>query len=137
MGCRVKRSPKNKAGQIRLAFRLIFKGPTGEEVRSWEGTELEANAQNERLLKAKAVLIEEEIRQGTFDYLKHFPQGNKANLFTQYRASAEPKTIRQYFELWKKDKVPPFVKKSYQQAYTSHFKEYILPLHGEKFMQLY
>jgi integrase len=137
MGCRVKRAPKNKAGQTRLAFRLIFKGPTGEEVRSWEGTELEATTANERIMNAKAVLIDAEIESGSFDYLKHFPQGNKAGLFTQYRQSAEPQTIRQYFEKWKKDKIVPFVKKSYVQTYTSHFSQYILPLHGEKYMQLY
>lgn len=137
MGCRVKKSPKNKAGQVRLAFRLIFKGPTGEEVRSWEGTELEATAQNEKVMRARAVLIEDEIRKGTFDYLKHFPLGNKANLFIQYRASAAPKTIRQYYQSWKKDKKPPFVKKKRARMYESHFDCHILPLDGDKYMQLY
>lgn len=137
MGCRVKKAPKNKAGITKLAFRLIFRGPTGEEVRSWEGTEMEATEQNEKLLRARAVLIEEEIEQGTFDYLKHFPQGNKAGLFTQYLAGAEPKTIRQYYRAWQKDKVPPFVKKKRARMYVSHFECHILPLHGDKYMQLY
>ncbi len=137
MGCRVKKSPKNKAGQVRLAFRLIFRGPTGEEVRSWEGTEEEATPANERLLKAKAVIIEDEIRKGTFDYLKHFPHGNKAGLFIQYRASAQPKTIRQYYQSWKKDKVPPFVKKKRARMYASHFDLHILPLHGDRYMAVY
>src|SRR4026208_1834207 len=108
MGCRVKKSPKNKAGQIKLAFRLIFRGPTGEEVRSWEGTELEATPQNEKIMRARAVLIEEEIRQGTFEYLKYFPHGNKASLFCQFFNRTEPKTIRQYYNAWKQDKKPPF-----------------------------
>lgn len=137
MGCRIKKAPKNKAGQTRLAFRLIFRGPTGEEVRSWEGTELEATPQNEKILKAKAVLIEDEIRKGTFDYLTHFPHGNKAGLFIQYRASAQPKTIRQYYQNWKKDKVQPFVKKKRAQTYASHFDFHILPLHGDRYMALY
>src|SRR5262249_35013427 len=125
MGCRVKKAPKNKAGQTKLAFRLIFRGPDGNDVRSWEGTELEATPQNERLLKAKAVLIEEEIRTGRFNFLTHFPKGNKPSLFLSFLAATERKTIRQYYESWKKDKQPPFVKKSRAQKYASHFAAHI------------
>ena len=137
MGCRVKKSPKNKAGKTNLAFRLIFRGPAGEEIRSWEGTKLEATAQNEKIMRARAVLIEDEIRRGEFNYLKHFPQGNKASLFNQYRAATEPKTIRQYYQSWKKDKIAPFVKKKRARMYASHFDVHILPVDGDKYMHLY
>jgi integrase len=137
MGCRVKRAPKSKAGQVRLAFRLIFRGPSGEEVRSWEGTELEATPENERLLKAKAVLIEQDIKDGTFNYLKQFPHGNKASLFVSYKEKTEPKTIRQYYKVWKQDKKPPFIKKTRARNYEVHFNAHILPLQGEKYMHLY
>ena len=137
MGCRVKKAPKNKQGKQKLAFRLIFRLPDGREIRSWEGVDLEATGQNERLLRARAILIEDEIRTGAFDYLKHFPHGNKASFFIQQRQSGEAKTIRQYYQSWKRDKQPPFVKKSRAQKYESHFENHILPLHGGKYLEFY
>jgi integrase len=70
------------------------------------------------------------------------PEGNKANLFIAPIGKAEnektePKTIRQYYEDWIKDKKPPIVKKSRGRKYRSHFNVHILPLHGDKWMQLY
>jgi hypothetical protein len=93
-----------------------------------------------RLWEAQALLISKNIEAGTFDYLKWFPHGNKANLFVQEqekaRTKAEPKTIRQYYNEWKVDKVPPFVKKTRGWKYISHFDAHILPIHGDRYLHL-
>ena len=116
-----------------LAFRLYWNG-----IESWEGTKgLKDTPANRRLMEAQAALISKEIEDGRFDYLHWFPGGNKAKLFVQEKAKAEPKTIRQYHQQWKVDKVPPFVKKSRGRKYQSHFDAHILPIHGDKYMHLY
>jgi integrase len=136
--CKIARAPRNKAGQVKLAFVLRFKGPAGEFIRSWEGTDIDATPQNERLLKAKATLIENELENGNFSYLQHFPQGNKARLFiANLQRSNEPQTVRQYHTKWKLDKKPPFIRKTLARSYTGHFNAHILPLHGDKYMHLY
>jgi integrase len=132
MACIVK---KNRHGN--LAFRLYWNG-----VESWEGTGLKDNAKNRQRMEARSVLISEEMEKGTFDYLKWFPNGNKANLFNAVIGKTEdektePKTLRQYYNDWIKDKNPPIVKKSRGRKYRSHFKVHILPLHGDKWMHLY
>src|SRR4030095_5497607 len=84
-----------------------------------------------RLWEAQALLISKNIEAGTFDYLKWFPHGNKANLFVQEqekaRTKAEPKTIRQYYNEWKVDRVPPLVKKTRGRKHRSHLDAHIQP----------
>ena len=65
---------KTKSGF--LALRLFW-----EKIESWEGSKDEDTPENRRFYEAKALLISREMEQGTFDYLKHFPNGNKAYLF--------------------------------------------------------
>jgi Arm DNA-binding domain len=120
MACKVK---PNRHGF--LAFRLYWDGR-----QSWEGTGLKDTPKNRERMEARAVLISEEMERGTFDYLKWFPEGNKANLFIAPIGKAEnektePKTIRQYYEDWIKDKKPPIVKKSRGRKYRSHFNVHI------------
>jgi len=107
-------------------------------MESWEGTGLKDNAKNRQRMEARAVLISEEIDQGTFNYLNWFPNGNRAALF---RVVAEdhqgPQTIRQHSVKWLADKNPPIVKKSRGRKYRSHFTAHINPLHGDKYMHLY
>jgi hypothetical protein len=59
-----------------LALRLFWNG-----MRSWEGTGLADTPENRKLLEAAALVISTEIKKKSFDYLKHFPTGNKARLF--------------------------------------------------------
>ena len=68
MGCKVK---VNRHGF--LAFSLFW-----NKKRSWEGTGLWDTTDNRKLVEAKAVLIGREIKTGMFDYLKWFPEGNRA-----------------------------------------------------------
>jgi integrase len=115
MGCKVKR---NQHGF--LAFHLFW-----NKNRSWEGTGLRDTAENRRLVEAKAVLIGREIKKGTFDYLKWFPEGNRA---PQFRPKEEaPKTIGEYYRAWILRKTPPVVRPGLERDYKDHFRIYVLP----------
>jgi hypothetical protein len=103
-----------------LAFHLFW-----NKNRSWEGTGLRDTLENRRLVEAKAVLIGREIKKGTFDYLKWFPEGNRAE---QFRPKEEPpKTIGAYYRIWILRKTPPVVRSGLERDYKDHFRIYILP----------
>jgi len=108
----------NRVGN--LAYQLFF-----NRIRTWEGTKLKDTEENRRLLEAHAVLISHEIKKGTFDYLKWFPNGNRAHLF-QAKQSA-PVTVGAHYEKWILDQAPPLVRKSCERDYKQHFSAYILP----------
>src|SRR5512132_1779204 len=100
MACSVK---KNRHGN--LAFRLYWNG-----IESWEGTGLKDNAKNRQRMEARAVLISEQMEKGTFDYLKWFPEGNRASEFRPKERVGEnkPLTVREFFKEWIPRKKPPF-----------------------------
>ncbi len=114
MSCKVK---VNKHGF--LAFRLIW-----QKTRSWEGTGLKDTPENRKDLEAQARLISREIKQGIFDYLKWFPEGNRSQLF---KPKTQPLTVGQYFRKWIEGKKPPIVRPGLERDYREHFKRYILP----------
>ena len=115
VGCKVK---VNQHGF--LAFHLFW-----NKNRSWEGTGLRDTAENRRLVEAKSVLIGREIKKGTFDYLKWFPEGNRAE---QFRPKEEPpKTIGEYYRMWILRKTPPVVRPGLERDYKDHFRIYVLP----------
>jgi hypothetical protein len=60
----------------KLYFKLFWNG-----MRSTEGTRCLDTPENRELVEAKALIIRREIEDKCFDYLKHFPNGNKAHLF--------------------------------------------------------
>src|ERR1700752_5091664 len=94
----------NRVGN--LAYQLFF-----DRIRTWEGTKLKDTPDNRRLLEARAVLISHEIKTGAFDYLKWFPQGNRAHLFRE-TSQSRPVTVGEYYEKWILDQAPPLVRKS-------------------------
>ena len=108
----------NRVGN--LAYQLFF-----NRIRTWEGTKLKDTADNRRLLEARAVLISHEIKTGTFDYLKWFPNGNRANLFRAPQLA--PLSVGGHYEKWIIDQSPPLVRKSRERDYKQHFTAYILP----------
>jgi integrase len=115
MACKVK---VNQHGY--LAFRLYWNG-----MEAWEGTDLMDNAKNRQRMEARAVLISEEMERGKFDYLKWFPEGNKAE---QFKPKEEPpKTIGEYYRSWIPRKRPPVVRPGLERDYRDHFRLYILP----------
>jgi integrase len=115
MGCIIK---VNRHGF--LAFRLFW-----NKLRSWEGSGLPDTRENRKLVEAKAVLISREIKKGQFDYLKWFPEGNRAELFLP--KTAAPRTIGEYYRIWIERKKPPVVRAGLERDYKEHFKRYILP----------
>jgi len=124
MACKVK---VNQHGF--LAFHLFW-----NRTRSWEGTGLRDTPENREFVKAQAVIMSREIKKGKFDYLKWFPEGNKAHLFRVEEPTVERKTIREYFEEWMRDKVPPLFKKSRARKYRSHFQAHVLDKYGESYL---
>src|SRR6185436_4598972 len=80
MACKVKTHKKSRF----LLFRLFWNG-----MRFWEGTKLVDTPENRKLAEVKATIISQEMKDGTFDYLRHFPAGNKRHLFIR----EEQKTV--------------------------------------------
>jgi hypothetical protein len=75
--------------------------------------------------RPRAVLIAREIKKGIFDYLKWFPEGNRAE---QFKSKEEtPKTIGEYYRAWVLRKTPPIVRPGLERDYRDHFRIYILP----------
>jgi integrase len=121
----------------RLALRLYWNG-----IESWEGTGLKETPKNRQRLEARALLISEEMARGEFDYLKWFPQGNKADLFRPKHSESQEKTIGEFYAEWIQTKRPPLVRASLERDYHLCFDSYILPqlkdvtLSGVRFVNL-
>src|SRR5882724_7198289 len=58
--------------------------------------------ENRRKAEARARVIDQEIRDGAFDYLRWFPMGNLAARFLPERESAVGRivTVRRFFQVW-------------------------------------
>jgi len=92
-------------------------------MRSTEGTRCLDTPENRELVEAKALIIRREIEDKCFDYLKHFPNGNKAHLFR-----IEPDkplvllTVKSYYGRWiKKKPQDTRVRPKRVEDYQSHF----------------
>jgi hypothetical protein len=81
MGCSVR---TNRHGY--LAFRLHFHG-----MESHEGTKFKDTPENRRKVEARVRVIDQEIRDGVFDYLRWFPTGNLA---ARFHRDAMPLAVR-------------------------------------------
>ena len=118
MACKVK---MNRHGY--LAFRIYWNGR-----EFWQGTDWRDTAKNRTKAEGDAVRITEEIKAGTFNYLKWFPEGNKAH---EFRPKVEPEiiepTVGDYYKKWIEGKKPPAVRKGQERDYKEHFRRYILP----------
>lgn len=119
---------RNHHGNLRL--RLYWDG-----LSSTEGTSLKDSPENRERLKPMVDKINAEMAAGTFDYLKHFPHGNKAEYFKKAKTDAQPKTIRSYYIEW----ITLFAlhKKTRLRIYKSNFEVHILPLHGDCLLSAY
>src|SRR5205823_1582592 len=80
-----------------LAFRLYFHG-----LESHEGTKLKDTQETRRKVEARARVIDQEIREGAFDYLRWFPTGNLAPRFQREREPVVGRivTVRGFFREW-------------------------------------
>ena len=101
-----------------LALRLFWNG-----IRSWEGTGLADTPENRKLVEAAALVISTEIKKNFFDYLKHFPTGNKARLFKPAeQLSPSHVTVKAYYNLW--------IKKQSERVRAHRVKDYeAIPRH--------
>jgi integrase len=118
MSCKVKTTTTGF-----LALQLRWNG-----LKSWEGTKDPDTPENHKFWEAKAVLISREMEQGTFDYLRHFPAGNKVALFQpeQDRAIAVEHTIKSYYKGWIPEQENR-VSAHRLKDYGSQFRCHILP----------
>jgi len=113
MACIVK---PNQHGNLRYV--LYWNG------MQWtEGTKLRDTVKNRRRVEAKAVLITDEMESGKFNYLKWFPEGNRAHLFKP--KGPQPETVGQYFRGWIERKKPPFVRPALERDYRQQYSTYI------------
>jgi integrase len=118
MACKVLKAK----GGIHLGLRLIWRG-----IRSWETTRLEDTPENREYLEAVAKIISREIKQGIFDYLKHFPEGNRAHLFRQDSPRpALPVTVQTYCEKWIERRASQ-VRPQQVKCEKSYFTKHLLP----------
>ena len=67
-----------------------------KDIRCREYTTLENNEKNRSYLEKVMATIEKEKAKGTFDYLKYFPEGSKADYFGKGERPAIPQTSGQY-----------------------------------------
>jgi Arm DNA-binding domain len=90
-----------------------------------EGTNrLKDTVGNRKRMEARAVLISEEMEAHRFDYLKWFPNGNKADEFRpKDEMQNQPRTVGEYFRVWIEGQKPPAVRKAQERD----FRRYILP----------
>jgi integrase len=79
-----------------LALRVFWNG-----MRSWEGTGLADTPENRKLLEASALVISTEIRNGSFEYVRWFPDGNKVHLFRRDpETSPSQVTAEAFYKEW-------------------------------------
>jgi integrase len=119
-------SCKVRARRGILVYRVRFSGHETQE-----GTSLSDTKKNRERLERKAEVISDEIKARTFDYLKWFPNGNKAHLFRPPPPApvVVPRTIAEWAEaVWLPRKVPPLVRTTLAITYRKHLANHILPL---------
>jgi len=123
----------NKHGN--LSLRLFWQGREWQERVTNRGKPAKDVPANRKRVEARAELINEEMEAGTFEYLRWFPNGNRAHEFkpNEIAAPAEikPLTLRKFYEEWIEKKKPPFVRLSLQRDYQQNFKKNILPFMGD------
>jgi len=110
-----------------LAIRLRFDGR-----QSHEGTKLKDTPENRLRVEERARVIDRKIRDGTFEYLHWFPDGNLAAVFRkeEVRASiAKRTTVRTFFSerADPKGSVGTAVSKKWRSNRASAVKENVLP----------
>src|SRR5437879_1558820 len=122
--CVVQTTP---AGLLRFRFR--WKLPNGAVQKFAEATALNDTPENRQRVERQAEMIGAEIRAGAFDYLRWFPNGNRAAQYQADRGAtslavnvteAEPWTVKRYYVEWIERMSPTVVRASAARDYRSH-----------------
>jgi len=116
----------NKHGN--LSLRLFWQGREWQERVTNRGKPAKDVPANRKRVEARAELINEEMEVGTFEYLRWFPNGNRADEFKpKDNIQNQPMTVGEYFKKWIESKKPPAVRKGQERDYREQFRRYILP----------
>jgi integrase len=124
MSCKVR---VNRHGY--LAFRLYWNGREFSQGTGWKDT-----PKNRTKAEGMAVEMSEQIKAGTFNYLRWFPEGNKAHEFGAKTTAAieiQQTTVRKFYAEWIEKKKPPFVRVSLERDYRQAFERIINPFIGD------
>lgn len=125
----------NRHGFFSIRFRLKF---LGKWLQCCEGTEIfgvrvgnEIYPADKRKYAAAvkwAKDIAQEIEDGTFQYLCHFPNGNKAHLFKP----VGPVLFAKHAEEWLADRTPPVLRTATWRGYKGIIESTLIPLVGDE-----
>lgn len=119
----------NQHGYFSIRFR--WKGEQcceGFKVRGKkvDGKIVPENRKEYDALVQYAADISREIRLGKFDYLAHFPHGNKAHLFRP----GGPELFKDFSQRWLKEKAPPVTRAATHSDYSTIVRNDLDPLFG-------
>lgn len=109
-----------------LYFDFYYKG-----VRCREHTQLKKTRENEKLMQDALGKIESEIRLGTFDYSKYFPNSFNAKKFEAERPKTSGALFAEYAETWFKNNKISW-KPSVQRDFRSTLDRHLLPAFKDK-----
>ena len=123
-----------------MRFRFRWTTPDGTERKFAEATALSDTPDNRLRVERQAEMIGAEIRAGAFDYLKWFPNGNRAAEYLAANgvtasqgkvARTDALTVRRYYDAWIGQRTAPVVRASAARDYRAHFRNYILDVLGD------
>jgi len=114
-----------------LCLRLFWQGREWQERLINRGRPARDNESNRERAETRAKIISEEMDAGTFDYLRWFPNGTRAEEFRPKTEEAPPDiknlTVGEYYRDWIERRKPPFVRPGLHHDYVRQFRRYILP----------
>lgn len=82
----------------RLYFRIFYR-----KMKIWQKANLSDTPKGREYISARARVMSDEIKNGSFDYLRWFPNGNKAHLFRRDQDLPQSRsyvTVEKYFTDW-------------------------------------
>ena len=120
-----------------------------EGLESHEGTALKDTKENRPKVERRAQIITDEMEEGTFDYLRWFPEGNLATRFRGREGTGRPApvriiTVRGFFVRWgsasleTEEEAQPVEKQTrpvsakWSSNRASYIRTHILPAFGSK-----
>ena len=98
--------------------------PDGRKVRCRESTGFKDNKRNRHVTEAKDRVIKYELRHGTFDYLRHFPNGSKAKYFNRPFSKM---FFSEWWDHWLSEKI---LRQGTEKGYDSVFRVHLGPAFG-------